>query len=259
MKNLATILLLISSAVACAPESSPDESPASALARLLRCNDEAVGGDALRRVARVEVDLAISEPTFDVEATYVATREGIARIDVFSDGERVFSEGWDGTTGWQQPRGAPAPVPTSPEGGEALRHGLEQPGHLWTLSDMEGNGHAVTLSDEDEAEDAADGVRVVHLTLRDGFEAWYWVDTTTCLVERSRNFRAFHPDVQPDETWIETRFADYRRTDGVARAWLSVSVDLATGDTLGVTRVEAVRHTPTGAGASGDRRVPGAH
>jgi hypothetical protein len=251
MKNLATILLLISSAVACAPESSPDESPASALARLLRCNDEAVGGDALRRVARVEVDLAISEPTFDVEATYVATREGIARIDVFSDGVRVFSEGWDGTTGWQQPRGAPAPVPTSPEGGEALRHGLEQPGHLWTLSDMEGNGHAVTLSDE--AEDAADGARVVQLTLKDGFEAWYWVDTTTCLVERSRNFRAFHPDVQPDETWIETRFADHRRTDGVVRAWLSVSVDLATGDTLGLTRVEAVRHAPSSTGPAGGR------
>ena len=39
----------------------------------------------------------------------------------------------------------------------------------------------------------------------------------------------------------KTRRHDYRRTEGVLRAWETISVDLATGDTIGVTTLKAVR------------------
>ena len=87
--------------------------------------------------------------------------------------------------------------------------------------------------------------RVVKLTLQDGFETWYGVDPESCLIIWSRNFRAFHPDVDPGRKWTETRYADFRSHDGVTRPWLSLNIDLATGDTIGRTRIEAIR-TPGG-------------
>ena len=227
---------------ACTAESPdrPGEAPAkpASLDELLACNDAAVGGEALRALQRVEYDLHIQEPTFEVEGTYVADRAGTARIDIFADGERVFSEGWDGQAGWQLPQGETTPQPTSEQGSAALRHGLEQPGHLWTLRDMPRLGHTVR---EDSTAGAADGERIVQLTLQDGFETWYGIDTETCLITRKRNFRAFHPDVDSTQTWVESRLADHRTQDGITKAWTSYTLDLATGDTLGTTRILAFR------------------
>lgn len=234
-------LLLLGACTSGSPDRPAAPLPASAsLDDLIACNDGAVGGDALRAIQRVEYALRITEPTFQVDATYSADRDGIARIDIFAEGERVFSEGWDGNAGWQLPQGETTPQPTSEEGGAALRHGLEQPGHLWTLRDMPRHGHTLQ---EDEAADAADGERAVHLTLRDGFESWYWIDTETCLITRSRTFRAFHPDVDSTRTWIETRYTDFRRQDEVVRAWTSHSLDLATGDTVGTAQILDLRTT----------------
>jgi len=107
---------------------------------------------------------------------------------------------------------------------------------------MPGQGHAVN---EDEGVDAEPYERVVHLTLRDGFESWYWIDTRTCRVTRKRDFRAFHPDVDSTQSWIETRFSDFREAQGVSRAWTVRSIDLATGDTISDTRLLDARGSRT--------------
>ena len=237
------LLPLLGLLAACKP--TPDDSANSVLSRdasitdLLACNDRAVGGDALRQLQRVEFDLEIVEPTFEVEGVYVAARDSAVRIDIFADGQRVFSEGWDGSAGWQLKQGETEPVPTSEAGAAALRHGLEQPGHLWTLQDMVENGHTVELVADGGRE--VPGTRLVRLTLRDGFESWYRIDYANCHVVAKRDFRAFHPDVDSEERWIESRFEDFRSQDGVTRAWTTLDVDLATGDTVGRTRLVAVR------------------
>lgn len=236
------VLFLSFLAPGCAAD-SPRDQPATlepSFDEVVACNDSAVGGDELRRIQSVEYDLRIREPSFEVDATYSAHRSGIARIDILSDGVRVFSEGWEGAAGWQLPQGATEPEPTSEVGGAALRHGLEQPGHLWTLADMRSQGHDLV---EDRDAEASPDERVAHLTLTDGFESWYWIDTGRCLVTRKRDFRAFHPDADPEETWIETRFDDYRTTEGVTRAWATYAADLTSGDTIAITRVRAVRTT----------------
>jgi len=217
-------------------------SPDADLASLLACHDSAVGGPTLRAVVAVEYELEITEPGFTVQGRYRATRSGEARIDITAGGERVFSEGWDGNAGWQLPQGATDPVPTSEEGAAALRHGLEQPGHLWTLADMPSNGHTVEWAELD-GEDRS-GARVLKLTLADGFESWYWLDPASCLITRSRNFRAFHPDVDPERKWTETVFTDVEVRDGVTRAMTTFNVDLMTGDTIGRTRLLAVQTLP---------------
>ena len=208
------------------------------LAELLACNDQAVGGASLRAMNEVEYDLHIVEPTFEVDGVYRATRSGTARIDIYAGDTRVFSEGWDGSTGWQLPQDADEPIPTSPEGGAALWHGLELPGHLWTFADLGDRGHTVTLDPDPNLPPSEEQL---HVTLTDGFEAWYVLDRGTCLITRKRDFRAFHPDVDPEEIWIETHFSDFREASGVTRAWTTTNVNATTGDTIGVTTLRAVR------------------
>ncbi len=240
MRPLLLSLLAIAASACLADDRLQQTPETTSLEALLACNDSVIGGDALRAITRVEYDLRIEEPAFQVDGIYVAERSGVARIDIFAEGERVFSEGWDGTSGWQQRQDDEAPVATSAAGGAALRHGLEQPGHLWTLADMTGHGHSV---EEDFSARVGADERSVRLTLSDGFEIWYWLDANTCLITRKRDFRAFHPDLDPAETWIETRYGDRERTGGVLRSRVTYSVDLATGDTVGRTEVLAVRAT----------------
>lgn len=227
-----TIGPLVLALVGCAP--APTE-----LDQLLACHDKAVGGPSLRALTAVEYDLEITEPTFSVQGHYRATRAGTMRIDIVAGGKRVFSEGFDHGAGWQMEADSTRRTPVSADGSAALRHGIEQPGHLWTLADMIPNGHAVELVAPDAGDDPAS--RILKVTLRDGFATWYWVDTTSCLVTKSRNFRAFHPDADSTRKWTETHRAGYERHDGVMRPMLEFNVDLLTGDTIGRGRVVSVR------------------
>ncbi|MGH7632066.1 MAG: hypothetical protein ACREOF_22245 [Gemmatimonadales bacterium] len=219
--------------------------PDPSLDRLLACHHRAVGGAALRAVQRLEYDLSIEEPGMSLRGRYRAVREGNAgrmRIDVFTGETRVFSEWWDGRRAWQLPQDADTAVVSRVDGSEALRHGMEHPGHLWTLADMPRNGHAVALA----GRDTIDGVayHVVKLTLVDGFTNWHWLNPGTCQIERSRNFRAFHPDQDAKRKWIETVFDDFQTVRGVTRPHRERTIDLATGATIGTGRILALRLEP---------------
>lgn len=212
------------------------------LAALVGCHDRAVGGRALRAASGVEYELELVEPGFTASAVYRAWRPASMRIDVFVEGERVFSEGLAGGEAWKLPGGATERQPTDPEGAAALWHGVERPGHLWTLADMTARGHELELVDRETTNGAR--YAVLELTLSDGFQTWYWLDEASCRIVKSRDFRAFHPDLDPERVWVETIFEDFRTTDGVTRAHRSRNVDLATGETLGTTTVVAVRLDP---------------
>jgi hypothetical protein len=209
------------------------------LQKLLTCNDEAIGGDALRAATRVDYDLDIAESGSRATAHYAATRAGEMRIDVYRDGERVYSEFLDSNGAWALPQGAASPQPASADGAAALRHGLEQPGHLWTLADMARNGHAVSLEDGETI--AGVDYRVVKVTLRDGFQIWYWLDEATCLIARSRNFRAYHPDLDATRRWTESVFEDYEEFDGIRKPRVTRDVDFATGRTMGQASIRSFK------------------
>jgi hypothetical protein len=215
------------------------------LDRLLVCHDRAVGGPALRSVRRVEYDLSIEEQGMSLRGRYRAVREGIAgrmRIDVYAGDTRVFSEWWDGRHAWQLPQDAQAAAESKVEGSDALRHGLEQPGHFWTLADMPRNGHALTLEVRDTADSKA--YQVVRLTLADGFTTWYWLNPSTCHIERSRTFRSFHPDQETKRKWIETVFDDFRTSDGITHPYRDRSRDLMKDTTIATSRILALRFDP---------------
>lgn len=208
---------------------------APTLTEIVQCNARAVGARALAALDAVAYRLEIAEPGFIAQGYYRVTREGRMRIDIHVDGDRVFSEGHDGKTAWSWNAGEAHAVPAGEQGEAALRHGVEQPGHLYALIHLPENGHRMRLAGMD-----TDGDReyaVVEVTLSDGFRQWYWVNRESCLIERNRNFRAFHPDLDSTEKWVETRFSDFRSIDGVTRAFASENVDLASGEVLGTTRI----------------------
>ena len=239
------IAIALTSVLACAAGSGnrpPARSDtAMPLNALLSCADRAAGGDSLRARADVSYVLDIAEPTFHAVGRYRATRSGTARIDIFVDSVRVFSEGWEQGAGWDQRGGdAPRRAVIPPASGSALRHGIEQPGHLWTLADITHNGHAITLAGRDTLGGLS--YYVLRVTLADGFDVWYWVNPASCLVERNRNFRAFHPDLDSTRRWTETRFSDYRITHGINKPWLSTTFDVPSEKALGTTRVVSLQY-----------------
>jgi hypothetical protein len=210
-------------------------SPDPGLSRLLACHDQAVGGSALRKLRSVEMTIRVEENGSVLDGTYRATRDGRMRIDVFRAGQRVFSEGLDGQGAWERPGGATEPTPRPGAAEAALRHGVLLPGKLWTLADLPGMGHEVVREGRD-----ADG-ELVRVKLADGFVTWFVVDAKSCQIVRRRDFRAFHPSLDPKQRWVETRFSQFEKRDGMTWAGESVDLDLATGKTLSRTTLVGVR------------------
>ncbi len=173
----------------------------------------------------MEYAFSIEEAGTSRRGRYRAVREGVAgrmRVDVYDGETRVYSEWWDGRQAWQLPQDAKEPVQSKVAGAEALRHGLEQPGHFWTLADSAKNGHRLTR----EGRDTLGGIAydVLQLTLADGFTNWYWVNPSSCQ--------------------IETVFEDFRTVRGVTRQHRDRTIDMATGETIGTSRIVALRFDP---------------
>ena len=207
---------------------------------LLACNTEALGGSAaFKAIENIRVQLHISEPTFEVRGSYVASREGYMRIDIFAGEERVFAEGLNAGGAWQW--NPEAGVTASNEAGAAaLRNGIEGPGRFWTLAALRERGLGVELLEPGPL--AKPGERQLRLTRADGSTFDYFLSRETCLPTREVSMRAFHPDVDPTEVQVETAYIEPEEVDGVLRFRRGESRNLNTGDWLGTTRVLSVEH-----------------
>lgn len=241
MSRLIFAVLLL----AAAPVYAAD--PQTDLATILADNAEAHGGDAYADIQSVRHRLLIKEPTFQVEATYTAARDGRMRIDIYSGGNRVFSEGLNGECGWAwQPGGPesgdePQVEPcVGPEETAALRHGTQMPGHFFTLEDVRDHGANVELIGEEKADSGAQWQ--LRVTLPDGFERDYFIDQESKLIVKARDQRAFHPGIDPTEITVESRYSEPRTIDGVLRYMKQENVNATTGEWLGTTTVLTIEH-----------------
>jgi hypothetical protein len=200
------------------------------------------GAAAIESARTVEMRLRIVEPKVTVEGLYRASRSGRMRIDVFVEGKRVYSEGYDGQHGWELAGGAEHVVDSSPTGEAALRHGLEYPTNLRGLHEMRPRGHQLQLS----GREIVDGTSyyVLELKLDDGFVTYLYLNPTTYLIDRQRDIRAMHPAIDPSQKWIEQRFEDYRNVDGRMVSFKSSQVDLRTGQVMQTTTVLEIKTNP---------------
>jgi hypothetical protein len=199
----------------------------------------AVGGRAaLEAVHAVSFRLHITEPHSAVDAAYVADRQGRMRIDVSAGGERVYSEGYDGRAAWAWHHGATHGEPETAAAAAALRHGVQLPGKVFGLHELRGRGIAIDLVGREAV--AGSDYFVLRLTFPDGFATHLYVNAVTFLIERQRDHRALHPDLDPRATWIETQYSDFRTVGGTLHAFRDRQVDLRTGDVLSTTDVRAL-------------------
>lgn len=205
-------------------------------------NTEAMGGrDRIESVQTLEVTLHIKDPNFEVNGVYHAARPGRMRIDIFDDGKRVYMERFDGARGWQwngKEEKEEGVVPTA-----ALRHGVELPGNLFGLHELQKRGHRLELAGREKV-DGTD-YYVVRVVFADGYESSLYVDSQTWRITRRREVRALHPDVDPTKTTIESRKSDWRRVDGLWFTFASEDVDLNTGKVLETAWVKEIKVNPT--------------
>jgi hypothetical protein len=225
----------------CTAARTPDLDLAGIVAR----NADARGGRAaIEAIQSLEAKLRIVEPTYEAEGTWRVDRRGRMRIDVFIGGKRLFTEGFDGTNGWQMPGNAASAKPASPEGAAALRHSGQLPTNVLGLHEMTAHGHRLEFAGREEI----GGIRyyALDLTLDDGFRTRYFVDPKSFLVVRSRVRKALHPDNDPTPTTIETVWSDFRPVSGVLFPFAARDTDLATGRLLQTTKLlEMAANGPT--------------
>ena len=217
--------------------------PPTTVEEVIDRNTKAMGGRAaLEAVQGVEFDLHIADPTFEVDGTYFAARPGKMRINVSAEGEHVFTEAFDGQKGWQWQRKNNAEKPASDKATATLRHGVELPGKLFGLHEMNARGNQVELIGRENI----DGVNyyALRLTLSDGYTTKLYVDPTSWLVTRRRDVRPLHVDVDPTPTTIEQRSFDFRTIGGVQFAFASTETDLQSGQVLETTTVRSVKVNP---------------
>ena len=174
-----------------------------------------------------------------MDAVYVATRDGLMRVDITADGERIFTEALGPEGGWQWTP-EDGVTPTSEDGTAALRRGIEWPGRFRTLADMAEDGGQVELVGREERD--GQGYWQVRATLPDGASKDYFIGVDNDLVVFEQSRQPMHVDIDPTPVLIETRHDLYAPVDGVLRPRLSLQVNADSGEEMGRTVVRRVEH-----------------
>lgn len=212
---------------------------APTLAQVIARHTRARGGrKALDRVHAKLVALTISENGQSYDARYQCVADPAWRIDIYANGKHVFCEGLDAQGPWLWPGNTPAPRDAVPDARRTGIQGIEF--HLYGLHRFPARGHALSL----EEPQAIDGVtyQVVKVTMRDAYETYLFINPETWLIDRRRDERAPHPDVDPTRKFIEKRYADYRPVSGVMTAFEETQIDLVTGATINIARVQGMAY-----------------
>jgi zinc protease len=213
------------------------------LDEIIERNTDAMGGHAaIEAVQSIQIDLHIKDPSFEVDGTYYATRPGKMRIDVSADGEHVFTEAFDGQSGWEW-EGKGEQKPATEKATAALRHGVELPGKLFGLHELKARGDRMKSIGREQIDDV--NYHVLQLILSDGYTVYLYVDPNSWLVTRRRDVRPLHVDVDPAPTTIEQVSSDFRDVNGVKFPFATTETDLNTGKLLESTATKSVKINPT--------------
>jgi hypothetical protein len=234
------LLVLLPTIVVAGCHKSPDS---LSLDEIVERNTDAIGGRAaIEAVQSIQIDLHIKDPSFEVDGTYYAARPGRMRIDVSAEGKHVFTEAFDGNSGWEW-EGKGEQKPATEKGTAALRHGVELPGKLFGLHELKARGHRMKSIGREQI----DGVNyyALQLILNDGYTVSLYVDPSSWLITRRRDTRPLHVDVDPTSTTIEQVSSDFRDVNGVKFPFATIEIDLKTGKLLESTITKSVKINPT--------------
>lgn len=228
MKILAPALLAMGLLSACANDPSALANQAHAIAVLERHVEQAGGEATYRNLRNMRARARIVEPGYALEADYRATRDGMVRVDIYSDGMRIFSEGIDSKGPWQQAGEGEPLTGMSAEGVRRIR--LGQAERFTSLAERaRSNGRVRLLRDE-----TIDGqaYHAIELTDEDDHVRTYLVSKKTGLVSIMREREALHPDSDATEKNEEEFLGDYREFCGQLHPTRVRTTDRDSGETL---------------------------
>ena len=203
---------------------------------------KAAGGkEAIEKVRSIEFSLTIQEPKLSVDAVYYADRNIRMRIDIFSQGKRVFTEAFDGKAGWEMGEDGKA-KDASAQATAALRNGIFLPGKLFGLHELPNLGHKLSY----EGREDVDGVsyHILKITLDSGFEKFLYINPDNGRIERTRDYRALHVDIDPTKKINESIASDFRKVDGLLFAFKSEDRDKTTNEVMQTTTVKEIKLNP---------------
>ena len=201
--------------------------PAPTLDDILASNAEARGGKALfESLQAMRLEVHIEEPTFEVTGTYVATREGLMRVDIYAGPQRAFSEALGPDGGWQWRGGEPQTEALSDQGNAALMRGVVS--NLYALYQWPGQGYRLELA----TADPTSNYWQVEATHTDGFRQRFWIDRESHLVVREMEHSALHPDVDSVETDQYSKTLDWLVENGMRLPRTIEKIDAATGEVI---------------------------
>lgn len=219
------VLLAAGAVAACAPRAPVELTLDEVIAR----HTEARGGAAALDAVRNTFNIAeVVEPSFTVLGRYIASADGFMRIDIFMDGQRVLTEGVDSEGAWDWSGDAPAPRPASALGEPPLRRGVEF--NVFGLHALPRRGHVLALEGRESIADI--DYYKIKLTMADGFETWRYINPETWMIDRARDLRPLHPDVDPTPVTIESEYTDFRPVAGVQSSHRWVQRNVANNETL---------------------------
>ena len=207
-------LLLVTFTVACSSDLTIED--------LIERNTAALGGqDHLERLHSVQV-------VRNQNMITVTRRPYFHKVELFDDeGGLRYAEGINGYVAWEQTADEAVRRPVTGRPAQALWRVLQWPGPLTPLYRMAGRGHSLALLPDTVVEDTR--YHQLLLTLSDGFERTYFVNSETYQIERARDYRRLHAT---DETVqnIEGVWGDFREVDGYLFPFYSEERNYETGE-----------------------------
>lgn len=202
------------------------------LNQLIKAHTLARGGaERLNAVKTLRLDVRIEEPEINAYGRWYGRADGRMRVDIFAHSrcQRAWSEGIDEKGAWAWPGDAAAPIEESAAGRAALQHGIEF--NLFSLGRYQRRGHKLRLLGLQDVADSK--LYTIQITFADGFETYRYIDPKNYMIVASRDFRAFHPDVDAKKKWIETRYFDFKRRDGIIDADATENWNLSSRKVIG--------------------------
>jgi len=210
------------------------------LSNIIVKNTVAVGGaTAVEAIHNLRMKLHIVESRLNVNAVYLADDLERMRIDIYAGDQRIYSEGYDGKQAWALSKGETKGEPEDENATAALRHGVELPCKIFWLYQLEKKGAKIDLEETRTIEGTS--FFVLRATLRDGFIVHLYLNSKSYLIDRVRDRRSLHPDIDPATTSLESLYSDFKKADGVVRAFKEKQIDLRSGAVLSTTDIESVQ------------------
>ncbi len=199
------------------------------------------GAEALERQTALRIVSTHYEGEYQPNFDYRVMKPGYMWIRATYRDGFVYTEGFDGERGWEQPGDVEAEY-VGGDAGRALNQGAMSPVHLYGLNHMEGLGATLTP----EGCETVDGTRyhVLNVLSQFGTDIDYYINAETYRLERARSVRPLHPTQDPTPITIEERWSDFRVVEGVLHPFGYSQWNVDSGERLARLEIHEIMQLP---------------